>query len=366
MKKIKANRRESIVNAGLARRDRNIARLGRKYDPNRAPSVRIILGQMIIKAPENISIYDLDIKQADYIKTIDFLESLKKHIGSGKNCCIDFSSTERVTAAALVLVYATVETANKVHKKNIGFGSSKKSKRVNDTIRTSNLSKLLNAQGFEYSLDSSRRMPIVSSTGSNHLEEIIDYIQQRIYNDKMSPETEHAYGDAVSETINNVGLHAYPDSPNEEKRWWLTCSTFGKKLYLAIYDQGVGIPKTVVDRPWFFGRLSKIDPNLYAEMNNQFPSEIASGLTFWVPQRIPDEKLIYLSMQGDVTGTQKDKHGQGSKSIMALVSDTSDGILWVFSNNGVYTFNQEGQTPSLVKLNKKFPGTLIQWNIEIP
>lgn len=366
MRKISTYRQRQLHRAGISRWENELSRSGRRYNPNKLSQTHNILGFRHIKAPENISIYDLDDKQRDYVKTIRFLNEIESNIGSGKKCVIDFTQTERVTAAALVLVYAKVEISNKNRKLKIGIAWSKKSERVNTIIKTSNLLKLLRAQDISYSLDSSRHIPIISSTGNRHMEDIIDYIQKRIYKDLMSPETEHIYGDAVSETINNVGLHAYPDQPKEQKRWWLMCETYGKKLYLAIYDKGVGIPKTVVNRPWFLGRLSKADPDLYAELVKVIPEQIASGLTFWIPQRIPDEKLIYLSMQGDVSGTKKEKHGQGSKSIMALVSDTSDGLLWVFSNNGVFTFNQEGQTPGLAKLNKKFPGTLIQWNIELP
>ena len=209
-------------------------------------------------------------------------------------------------------------------------------------------------------------MPIISSVGSQQMEEIIDFIQRRIFKDNMSPTTEHAYGDAVSETINNVGLHAYPNTPLEEKRWWLMCSTFGRKLYLAIYDCGVGIPKTVIKKPWFFPLLKNSDPDQYRKLIEEMPHLDATGIEILVPKRIPDERLIYYSMQSDVTGTKQEKHGQGSKSIKALVNDTKDGLLWVFSNHGLYNFNVEDQQPGEAKLRMKFPGTLIQWNIEIP
>ncbi|MCY1305540.1 hypothetical protein D9M70_553500 [compost metagenome] len=173
------------------------------------------------------------------------------------------------------------------------------------------------------------------------------------------------YGDAVSETINNVGLHAYPGRPSEEKRWWVMCNTFGRKLYLAIYDCGVGIPKTVVEQPWFFPLLKFADPDKYKQFTEEFPELESSGYQIFVPKHIPDERLIYYSMQNDVSGTKQEKHGQGSKSIKALVNDTEDGLLWVFSNHGLYTFSAEDQKPGEARLKKKFPGTLVQWNIEI-
>jgi len=211
-------------------------------------------------------------------------------------------------------------------------------------------------------------MPIISSVGSEMMEEIIDYIQNKIYNDQMSPDTEHVYGDAVSETINNVRLHAYPNSKLQDKKWWLMCSVLGKKLYLAIYDTGVGIPKTVIDRPWFVSAVQITHPQEYASILEQHPGfeKEKPLLLRLIPTKISDEQLIMISMQGDVSGTKQDKHGQGSKSIMALVGDTADGVLWVFSNGGLYKFNQADKKPEMYKLPKEFPGTLVQWNIELP
>lgn len=365
MKKTSRERLRKKLKAGIKRWKLRLKRIHLEYGRHKIPKVHQSLGCHYITAPTNISIYDLDQNQRDYIDTINFLGNLEKNIEAGNNCVINFGETSRITAAALVVVYASIESANKPTNKKIGIIWSKSS-HVNLILKTSNLYKLMLGQEFNYALDSSRNMPIISSTGREQMDEIVDFIQKNIYKDMMSPATEHVYGDAVSETINNVGLHAYPNSHNDDKRWWLMCETRGKKLYLAIYDRGVGIPETVVDRPWFLRSLSKLDPDLYRELNSLLPNGHSAGLKLLTYQRIPDQKLIQLSMQGDISGTKKDKHGQGSKSIMALVSDTNDGVLWVFSNRGVYNFNQEGQIPGLSKLDKKFPGTLVQWNIELP
>ncbi|WP_312374329.1 hypothetical protein [Stutzerimonas nitrititolerans] len=351
--------------AALRRHKIEVKRKPRHYcRVNQKPKTRL-LGRELIKAPENISIYDFEGPNSHYEKTISFLEDIGNRY-MRTDCYIDFSETKLVTAAALVLVYSAIETARIGRHAKANLIWSQKSDRVNQILKTSNLQKLIQGNSFTYSLSSARHMPIVSSVGSNQMDEIIDFIQRSIYAEQMTPNTEYIYGDAVSETINNVGLHAYPAAPDDEKRWWLMCQTFGKKLYLAIYDRGVGIPKTVVERSWFLASMQTTHPEEYQRLTEEFPELEASGIKAYIPTRIPDQNLIYLSMQGDVTGTKKDKHGQGSKSIMALVSDTDDGLLWVFSNKGLYTFRQADRTPGLTALSKKFPGTLVQWNIEIP
>lgn len=364
MKKISPERRSYYKSAAYSRWQNELHRKDKRYDPDKSYPRKVLLGQKVIVAPEYISIYELEGSHSPYNRTMQFIEEIHKNY-KVTDCLIDFSDTKKISAAALVVVYAAMEIAGKGRSGKTSIALSRKSPGVNKILKSSNLIKLINGQEISYALESARSMPIVSSVGSNQMDEIIDFIQRRIFKDQMSPDTEHVYGDAVSETINNVGLHAYPNTPLDERRWWLMCSTFGRELYLAIYDCGVGIPKTVVSQSWFFPLLKHIDPEKYQELTKNIPELEAYGLQILVPKQIPDERLIYYSMQNDVSGTKQEKHGQGSKSIKALVNDTEDGLLWVFSNNGLYTFNVEDQQPGEAKLKRKFPGTLVQWNIEI-
>jgi len=365
VKKFHREREKYRLHAANQRWLQAVNRKHRKYDPNKAPQFKAVLGSTILSAPNHISIYNYDDGSRDYELTIKFAHQLERRLGNG-NCLVDFSNTSRITTAALVVVFAAIDSARKEKSVKAEIGWSRKSRRVNEIIRSSGLHKLISGHSVNYALDSSRNMPIVSSHGSNHMDEIVDYIQKRIYNDQMAPETEHAYGDAVSETINNVRLHAYPNTTSENKNWWITCDTFGKKLYLAIYDRGVGIPNTVVERPWLMHSVKQFHPEIFAKIKDEFPEIVASGFFPYTLKKISDERLIYLSMKGDVSGTKQDKHGQGSKSIMALVSETKGGKLWIFSNHGLYTFKQGDAAPALANLKVRFPGTLVQWNIELP
>lgn len=365
MKKKDSASQHILWRIGQARWMNELSRKGRNYDPKRHQSSKKIGNRRAIVAPEQISIYQFQGDSDKYTPTIKFLEEIDRYF-KVEDCYVDFSNTTQVTAAAMVVVYAALEIAGKDRLGKAEVIWSTRSSQVNAALKSTNVHKLIRGFQINYALDSVTSMPIVSSVGSEQMEEIVDFIQSRIYKDRMSPDTEYIYGDAVSETINNVRLHAYPELGLEDKRWWLTCMTFGKMLYLAIYDNGVGIPKTVVDRPWFLTSMKSTHPDEYSELIKLLPDFEKAGLAAYVPTIIPDEKLIYLSMQGDVSGTKKDKHGQGSKSIMALVSETKGGKLWVFSNKGLYTFNQADNSPGILKLPKRFPGTLVQWNIELP
>jgi hypothetical protein len=354
-----------MTSLGASRWANEVNRRNRVYDPRRHESTKRIGARDVIVAPQQISIYQFKADSDKYSPTLRFLREIERRF-MVKDCYVDFSETTQVTAAAMVVVYAALDLARRNRTGKADVIWSKKSAHVNTALRDNNVHKLIRGYEIKYALDSVTTMPIVSSVGSEQMEEIVDFIQKRIYKEQMSPDTEHAYGDAVSETINNVRLHAYPELDPSERRWWLTCMTMGKMLYLAIYDNGVGIPRTVVDRPWFLASMKSTHPDAYGELIKLIPGFEKTGWSAYVPRIIPDEKLIYLSMQGDVSGTKKDKHGQGSKSIMALVSETAGGKLWVFSNKGLYTFNQADMTTGLSKLPVSFPGTLVQWNIELP
>lgn len=364
MKKINPDREIFRRRAGISRWLNDLSRKSISYSEQKKSGVEKRSGWEVIVAPEIISIYSFGKKSQHYEETIRFLSDINKRFLK-KDCFIDFSRTSRITAAALVVVYAAIEEARLDRSGNAEIIWSKNNKRVNDILRANNIHKLVKGIKFGYSLDSVKSMPVISSVGSEMMEDIIDFIQKRVYVD-MSPATEHIYGDAVSETINNVRLHAYPKASPKDKKWWLMCSVVGKQLYLAIYDTGVGIPRTVIDRPWFWSAVKITHPEKYSDLVSAYPEREKSLLLALVPNKISDEELIYLSMQGDVSGTKEDKHGQGSKSILALVNDTVDGILWVFSNKGLYKFNQSNMKPELYRLPKSFPGTLVQWNIELP
>ncbi|MDP9524333.1 hypothetical protein [Pseudomonas putida] len=367
MKKLHSERKEYILKAGIARWRNTLARRHIKYDVNKFYKTETYRGRQRIVAPEKLSVYSIDGKASPYIDTIRFVSKIEKNYRRS-DCYIDFRNTKSISAAAMVLVYAAIDLAGKAEgrtgESDILWSSV--SERVNVILKGNNLHKLIRGHSVSYSLDGVRTMPIISSVGKDHMEEVIDFIQRRIYKEKMSPDTEHAYGDAVSETINNVRLHAYPKLHNSDKRWWLVCHTIGKMLYLAIYDRGVGIPKTVVERSWFLSSLKHSHPAEYDKLVRDFPELKQRGWTVLMRNTVPDQNLIYLSMQGDVSGTKRDKHGQGSKSILALVDDTAGGQLWVFSNDGLYKFNQADENPGLFALPKTFPGTLVQWNIELP
>lgn len=341
-----------------------ISRKGKVYNRFKSPITDKVGNSKIIHAPTKISIYDADKPSKEaYIDTLDFREQLIRHIGN-QNCILDFSQTEHITVAAMLVIFSEIQTLIKVEQNKTVIGWSRKSSAVNSMLRRTGLKKLLTTGDSIHNFSTMRNLPIVNGVGSQHYDDIVDFIINRYFDKSVNPDTEYLISDAVSETINNVGRHAYPSSPQENKPWWLMCDVIGNQLYLAIYDRGVGIPKTVVEKKWFLASLKETYPDLHEEYKEMFGDD-KGIIEFFTIKKYKDAELIYLSMLGDVSGTKQSKHGQGSKSFKALVNDTDGGKLWVYSNKGLYKFEDEGTKPQVFKLPKDIGGTLNQWNISV-
>lgn len=352
-----------------------LERKEKKFNPLKILGhIKNIHGKYII-APKNLSIYEQGSTDNSFSETLKFINEIKNNFCKVKTV-IDFRETERVTAAAILMTYAALETCRESGYVESHIIFPRKSPSSTRNIKLSNLVSIIKNRDIKYNFKSHKSLPVISGVRNVHFEDIIDHIQEMIYKNRMSEETEHYYSDAVSETINNVGLHAYPNIHISKRKWWLICSVIDKQLFLAIYDMGVGIPETVLEKQWFVTSLSRIYPDTYAELHEKFPEHRNALALIPLKSFISDKEMIYLAMTGDISGTEEDKHGQGSKSIKALVQDTNQGKLWAFSGKGLYTLQQrnsdvqvsnamQDKAEALHDLPERIPGTLIQWNIKL-
>ena len=339
--------------------------LARKGKERRRPNANIhpFLWGNKIYAPLELSIYSPE--EESFKETIAFIDFIKSKYNP-ENDIIDFTNTEETTAAALTLLYSVIERSTSSFDGEVRFIKSS-NRKVNAHLRRANILKVLRNSEVAYSLEKAKFIPIVSSVDSNYTDEVAAHIKYRYFKEEWTEEEaaerEWVLGSAIHETVDNVRTHAYPLFENDNKKWWLSCDVIEDVIYLAIYDLGVGIPNTVHEQKWFKGVLKESRPAVYEELVN-----IKSNMSLIerVRNRLDDAELIAISMLDDFSGTGQQKHGQGSKSIKNLVNDTENGVLWVYSGKGLYKFTSEDEEPSLVRLPRAIPGTLIQWNIKLP
>ena len=297
---------------------------------------------------------------------------------------LDFRETRYIKAAALVILFAALDRLITDFNKEIKIIHSRNIK-INRTLEQSGILNLCRNRMVSNNFDK-EYLPIISSTGGKHREDIVDFLAKKIYKD-MPAVLENIYADAIQEAINNVAAHAYLNfNEHIKKKWWLLCELIGNQLYLALYDTGIGIPASFEINMNWIDRLDITKEQVIQDLKNIYQKELKwaenAGKTFedyieTIKQQkqnkqkniqLPDSHKIYLAMYADITrkeGRDELKHGQGSKSIKALVSNNDDGVLWIFSGFGRMQFRSDTETPNLTTLSSKLTGTLIQWNIQV-
>tara|TARA_B100001059_G_scaffold53555_1_gene47803 strand:+ start:50583 stop:51686 length:1104 start_codon:yes stop_codon:yes gene_type:complete len=347
---------------------RRLARRGKTY--NRFISVsKAVLGYKIIEAPVKICLYSAHGKDnSTFLDTLIFFEKLSQAQDEHK-ILISFEQTTRIEAAAIITLYALIEDLLQQTSIKIRFSLSKMNPEVNSTLRVSYLQKLMtNKSDITYNFKTKLPLPVITGCSNQYVDSIVDYLIQSVYEGNMEPEKEWTISVAIQEAVNNVGLHAYPADDSGKKKWWILCQVIDKQLYLAIYDKGVGIPMTIVQRGFFSSRFRSNYPNAYSMYVKMLRSSgraaALSSVVGGTKRLLSDSEAINLSMIPDSTRTSKSKHGQGSKSIKRLVEENVDGKLWIFSNSGLYVKSQ-GAEQDLVDLPMPISGTLVQWNINL-
>ncbi|MDO6747177.1 hypothetical protein [Gilvimarinus sp. 1_MG-2023] len=351
MKKVFHKRQPSFQ---LARQARNFARKGKNYNPDRYYVPRKVQEGVVISVPRYL--------QLDGTKDHSAVLRLVEDIGKWslkENIRLEFGRCIHVHVQALIVLYAHLETIlDRTDRKLIRISIRSLRGRVKTVVEASGIIDLLLGRAPINRDVNSQQLPIMSgnTTEVPPHDQIIDHIQQKVYGD-LSPEVESALGDALSEVFVNVKDHAYPeellaDLSIEGRRWWAICSVFDQQLFLAIYDFGVGIPRTIGDEHWAVSKLRK-----------KLPSDRLKSLLS------SDGNTIGIAMVAGKNRRNEEKHGQGSISMHELVKQNPTGELWVYSGSGRYHWHhkqsQDEQEHSIKDYGTSIPGTLVQWNVKV-
>lgn len=332
-----------------ARTDRNIKRKDATYDPKKAfAKAPKILGYRYIAVPEQ-----LRLREHKYHAALIQLIKDVREFSQKDKVRLNFSHCRRATADALVFLYANLQIIrDTTGHKLIRVAENTLSGGVKNWVRASGLIEMLKKQEVKPDFGSVKQPPVIHGRESLH-DEILDYIQNSIYQGDLDPDIENRLGDALSETFLNVNDHAYPKEsfPGLEKGpWWAICSVFDGQLWLAIYDCGVGIPQTITEDHWLQKHIKAYSPDQLQLFIND------------------DADKIELAMMEGQNRREVEKHGQGSASMHALVEQNPNGELWVYSNHGRYNWYRDENKKASHK-KAKYPnsinGTLIQWNVAI-
>ncbi|KQN46802.1 hypothetical protein ASE93_11850 [Serratia sp. Leaf50] len=314
-----------------------------------------VFSRLKIIAPDNLDLFNTQ----NYIEFILFLTTVRDALDKGEKILIDFKNTISLKACAVVVLYAHIDffqrDANNIDIIKVTLS---KNKRLNSWLRDSGIWKLTSFNSGNGNDESA--LHIVSAVAGSNVKErinneskdkirkILKFVREKIYGGKISGEEAQKLYAAITESISNVGLHAYSDIEMFKdfieligKRWWILARQVEDQLFLVIYDMGEGIPRTLVKRSFFEALIERLfDPKTDAEK-------------------------ILAAVQYGETRMKSDKHGKGLHDIKTFVVDNPMGELHIFSGMGKYTFTSSTGEETKNDLKYSVGGTLIQWNISL-
>ena len=110
MKKQDQDRYKQSDSFYFKKHERYIGRKGKIYNRFKSPITNSVGNFKMLHAPVIISIYDVGkISNDDFIETLEFKDQLIKNIGK-KDCILDFSHTEHITVAAMLVIFSEIQT----------------------------------------------------------------------------------------------------------------------------------------------------------------------------------------------------------------------------------------------------------------
>jgi hypothetical protein len=164
-----------------------------------------------------------------------------------------------------------------------------------------------------------------------------------------SDEAQLGVYETLVEAFTNAVQHAYRDDIDGDglprvKRWWAGAlvDKQTRTLLLAVYDQGVGIPKTLVKRPWWVSIASGLSENSDAGMIEGALAYGRSGTSDGAP----------------------DGRGNGLWRMCELTNAFEAADVRFTSLKGQVIYSKGG-APVRNTLATRFPGTMVRWRANI-
>ncbi|HGP3865614.1 TPA: hypothetical protein ACLKPT_001713 [Klebsiella pneumoniae] len=313
-----------------------------------------VFSRVRIPAPSALDLFNPE----NYKLFIEFITLIRDYINDGEKVLIDFRNTNAIKACAVIVLYAYIDFLQRQTKdKTVIAITTCGSARVNNWFK---ICGIWGITGFQrVTADKLNSMEIVSAvagkTKNNQesaearekIKNVLKYIKGTIYEGKISVSDGQKLYAALTESISNVGLHAYSNETQFSefiadigKRWWILAHKVEEQLYLMVYDMGEGIPVTLVKKDFF---------TLIAQIFN--------------PKT--DSDKIYAAVQYGETRMNSQKHGKGLPDMKRYVVDNPEGQLHIFSGMGRYSYNAANNAEEQFDLPYSIGGTLIQWNVSL-
>lgn len=282
------------------------------------------------------------------------LDKLRRHINDGYKVFLDFSETEKITAAAMLSLLAEVDQHTRVSAhgyRAINFNHPQDEK-VESILKQVGFYDLLRKNKrdtkdfddvvyWKYTSGVCSEPFLAQQTIQEIRKELEQKASKKLYrgfSEAMANSVEHAYS-------SNRCLDKIDPSTATEK-WWCFAAIKDEKLIVVICDKGVGIPNTL--------------PKTQAGFLQQIFELLG------IKDRT-DSAFIKASSNLRETKTGLANRGKGIHDMKAVIDAHGDGVLTIFSNRGCYGYrgNSGSFSDFVIDYKHSVRGTIIEWSLPL-
>lgn len=313
---------------------------------------RKIYLQEKITSPDNLCIY----LREYYEETYGFMQKINQlALNDDKLVIVDLSNVKNITAAASLLLFATINTcqltAENPNQVRCIFPSIKLNPEGHRYIVKTGLSRALHS-GSISKLDDLVQSGVLFQSETNPSKHMRHTAERLIKDSEMSSDQFQLITSAIAEAMLNVYHHAYKNPKNDKEiakvkqsivqsigeRWW-QCGWHdpkSNKWVFIICDIGIGIPGSYVGQ-------------------DQALSTEAAAVAMEAAFTQGNSRFIG---QGRGNGSEDMKRAIGTGC-------SQSETLLVYSGGIKYIFGSELKEPDIVPLEKFFNGTLVEWTLKL-
>lgn len=302
-----------------------------------------------LNAPRQFSL----IRPDDRVKLLNFIENIEKSVISKRKVIISFNNTELLEPNGTLLFVAKVERLIEI---NPGYVFCKYPK--NEVVE-----QLFQHIGLLSKFGLSPRASITADNVKHwhytqgKSADTTDFRSLfKTYACKLDEEVSESLYDSMAEAVTNCIMHAYDEDAFitkklkvafQEKAWWMFAQYKDEKLTVVILDLGIGIPISLQLKPEF--------------------KEIVFSSISAIKKR-KETELIEIAVQSTRSRTKLRHRGLGLPEMLENVKSGNVGRFLVLSGRGAFHYDAKYGLESRIKKDYRevMPGTLIQWEIEIP
>lgn len=313
------------------------------------------------KATNNRTVTLIAPKYIDYYshrtfdKTNKFIDEIVDAVrNEQRKVFVDFSQTEKISAAAMLSLLAEVDVLTKqsIHGKHAVSFNHPKEEKIESILKQVGLYDVVGKEKRETKeFDDVTFWQYCSGSCSEPLiaKPIFDELSEMLKGTQGSKKLYRGFVEAMSNSVE----HAYIDDSEhcEEDRtakWWAFAGVKNRELAVVICDKGVGIPNTL---PKTQG-VSKIN-------------DILESFGY-KHHKITDGKYIKAATSLTKTRTLAKHRGKGLTDIKAVIDSIGKGSLLIFSNKGEYRYKAQKTLDGVIMDYKtSVGGTIIEWTIPL-